>query len=449
MRTKTIRISVVTVPALLCLLVFSSIGSSGPRGLADQHGSVWVVNRARGEVAVYDAASGRNVAVVGVGSTPNSVVVLPGGQKAYVTNEGSNTLGVISTMTYSVTKTVPLGIRPHHIRLAPDTKRIYVSEYGTNKVAVVDTATDTLVAEWTTNPSAAARNHSTWITRDQKTLYTVNENANEITALDAQSGAQLWAVAVGNRPSEVIATRDGKRLYISVRGPENWVKSIDPATHAVAGTLKLAAESDTLMLSPDEKQLYVAMRGQPAQLSIVDVPALTLRATVDIAEAGTTAGHNWISANGRYSFVTYEGGVAPGIAVVDNTSATVVDRYAYPNGGTPHGIYYADPAATEGPRVAIAAGTLRVSRSRVVALRVTCSSESVGSCAGRATLLHAASAPFQLPPGASATKRITLRPARYAQVRRAGRLRAVAAVVAVDQLGNRRTTTQQVTLRAS
>jgi YVTN family beta-propeller protein len=448
MQNAATRSLLIAVPVLLCLLAFAGAGAGGSRALTDQSGTLWVVNRARGEVAVYDAASGRNVAVVGVGSTPNSVVAVPSRQKAYVTNEGSNNLGVVSTMTYAVVKTIPLGLRPHHIRLSPDQTRIYVSEYGTNKVAVLDTSSDALLAEHATHASTAARNHSTWITRDQRTLYTVNEIANEITALDPATGAQQWAVAVGNRPSEVIATRDGKQVYVSVRGGENFVKAIDPATHAVTGSLKLAAESDTLMLTPDEKLLLVAMRGQPAQLYLVDVPALTLRGVVDVAEAGTTAGHNWISANGKYSFVTYEGGIAPGVAVVDNATARVVERWPYPNGGTPHGIFYSDPAATDGPVATLALRTPRVLRDRKVRVAVGCAPATVGFCRGRVTLLHAASGVLSLAPGATGGATVRLSPVRYRQLARAGRLQATVVFTGRDQLDNQRVTTRRVTLRA-
>jgi hypothetical protein len=53
---------------------------------------------------------------------------------------------------------------------------------------------------------------------------------------------------------------------------------------------------------------------------------------------GAIAGHNWFSANGRYSFVAVEGPTS-GVVVVDNRNGSVVALHPYPGGGRPHGIY--------------------------------------------------------------------------------------------------------------
>jgi Lactonase, 7-bladed beta-propeller len=177
---------------------------------------------------------------------------------------------------------------------------------------VINTTTDALIAEYDTHPSAAARNHSSWITRDRKTLYLVNEGVNEVTAINASTGKMIFSLAVGNRPSEVLVAPGGRTAYVSVRGSENKIKAIDLKKHAVVGEVSLGQQPDTLQLTPNGKLLLVGMRGLPAELDVVAVPSLTVVAAVTVAEAGTLAGHNWISANGRYSFISYEGGSRAG-----------------------------------------------------------------------------------------------------------------------------------------
>ena len=60
-----------------------------------------------------------------------------------------------------------------------------------------------------------------------------------------------------------------------------------------------------------------------------------------IGGAGTTAGHQWASANGRYTFAAFEGPGA-GVAVIDHEAGgDVVETLRYD--GRPHGIDFARP----------------------------------------------------------------------------------------------------------
>jgi hypothetical protein len=100
---------------------------------------------------------------------------------------------------------------------------------------------------------------------------------------------------------------------------------------------------------------------------------------VTVAGEGTTAAHQFLSANGRFTFVAFEGPGA-GVAVVDNATRSVVatypfptcrpsDNYCDPMGGRPHGIYYADPYATSGPQIAVRGRSAVVDAERLVAPR--------------------------------------------------------------------------------
>lgn len=418
-------------------------------GVPGRRGTLWVANRVTNSVAVFDVVRGKAIAIVPVGRQPNSVVVVPQAQKAYVTDEGSNQVSVISLMTREVASRIAVESRPHHIRASKDGRRVYVSEFGTNKIAVIDTTADRVVAEYTTHPSDAARNHSSWITDDGRTLLLVNEGANAITALNAATGALGFTLPVGNRPSEVIASRNGKRAWVSIRGGENKLKAIDVARGRVTGEVTLPNQPDTLQLTPNERFLMVALRGSPAQLSVVDVRNLTVVTTIDLAGAGTVAGHNWLSADGRYSFVTYEDVFSPGIAVVDHRTQRVVDRWSYPGEGSPHGVFYNDPAATDGPVMTLSREPVPVRRSGIARLTLSCAAQSVGFCTGTLRLALGAESRFSLRPAQTRSVSVRLsKPARN-RLHRARRLRVRTVATAQDQLGNVRRTEQMITFVAA
>jgi YVTN family beta-propeller protein len=308
----------------------------GPRG------TVWVVNRSTNDVTAFNVGTGEVIATIPVGKMPNSVIGPQGRDKVYVSDEGSNTVSVISKKSLRVVATIPTGPMPHHITASPNGKLVYVAEYGANKVGVIDTDLDQLVAEFTTG-APETRTHAMSVTQDGKTLFTANQVVNEIAALDALTGAIKWSLPVGGMPSEVLATTDGKIAYVSLRN-DTKVQVVDLDRRAIVAEVVVGQQPDTLLLTPDGRTLVVTLRGNPAQIAIVDTANNLAVRQVNIG--GTLAGHHWLSADGRYSFVAVEGPAS--VAVVDNQAASVVATYAYPGGGRPHGIFYEPGSLTRG-----------------------------------------------------------------------------------------------------
>ncbi len=236
--------------------------------------------------------------------------------------------------------TIPIptaGGRPHHITSSPNGKFVYVAEFGSNRVAVIDTDTDVVVAEFVTSNNPLAMTHALWVANDGKTLYVVNSGTDEIVALDALSGEVLWRLPVGDNPSEILVTANERTAFVSIRG-EDQIQVIDLTTRSVVASVVVGDQPDPLQLTNNGKTLVVAVRGSPAEVDLVDTSTLVV---TRIFITGTTTGHQWLSANGRYTFVAVEGpvGVA-GVAVIDNRTAAEVASYPYPGGGRPHGLFY-------------------------------------------------------------------------------------------------------------
>jgi len=81
--------------------------------------------------------------VINVGSGPDGVVVLPDNTEAYVANNNTNNVSVISTVDNSVLATVPVGGVAADVVATPDSKTVWVSNYGDGTVQAIDTATRT------------------------------------------------------------------------------------------------------------------------------------------------------------------------------------------------------------------------------------------------------------------------------------------------------------------
>lgn len=353
---RTFRLTpvVLAVPMVLGVGVVD-VAAGTPAHVPGASGTLWVTNRTpvggpvdptAGSVTVFDAGTLAVIDTITVGSKPTAVLRAKGTDKVYVSNGSpSNTVSVISRDTLSVIDTIDTGDRsdPHHMAQSRDGRAVYVALFGTNKVGVIDTSTD---AFRTLDASAelGAKTHAVWAGNDG-TLYATNSLGSAATsppgtvsAIDVSTSSLLWEVAVGPNPSEVLVTDDGTTAFVTVRA-EDAVRVLDltadPPT--VSRPVPIGKQPDTLQLTNDHKTLVVALRGAPA-VTLMDTVTLETRA---VTVEGTTTGHQWLSANGRYTFLAVVGSSGQsGVAVIDNRMAEVVSGYEFPGVADPHGVYF-------------------------------------------------------------------------------------------------------------
>jgi len=179
---------------------------------------------------------------------------------------------------------------------------------------------------------------------DGRLVFVPHENGNLITELSARSGRILRSLAPGDtaagQPSEVLPTRDGETLYVSMRN-EGKIKSIDGDRFVVTGHVAVGTQPESLILTPDEGTLIVSLRGTPAQLALVDTDTFTFQGTIVTGGPGTFGDLAVPSPDGQFVYSTFDAGIAGqgGVAKVDLQRRTVT-TWMYPGVGRPHGIYY-------------------------------------------------------------------------------------------------------------
>jgi YVTN family beta-propeller protein len=433
--------------ALCCGAVGSQLAEGGvahSSGLRAK-GTAWATSRGPDTVTAFDGATGRVLATILVGKAPMGLAVPPGTNKLYVGNEGSNSVSVISLTRREVIATINVGSRPHHMYASPDGSRVYVAEFGTNKIGVIDTMTDSLIAEWATGPSTE-RTHAPAPAQDGKTLYAVNSGGNKLVALDAHTGAIQWSMPTGDNPSEFHVSHDGRTGYLSVRNLDE-IDVIDLVARLVVRRIPVGDQPDTVQIAPDESFLVVALRATPAEVDVIDLHNFSVSKVVFIGVRLT--GHNWLSANGRYTFVSLDD--PGGVGVIDHRTNSIVATWTYPGGGSVHGMFYDDPRATAGPGMSIPTRGAPVGRNAVARVRVACAEETAGSCRG--TLLLAkgrqplGSARFVLRVGTSAGVAVKMTGRALKALTRNGTLAARATAKASDIFGHMNKVSRAIVLR--
>ena len=315
-------------------------------GEQSRKGTVWVVNRDRGELAIFDAETGTVVALpLFVVAGAHDICISERTRKAYITAETDNAVTVVDTRTLA-TKSIPVGPLPHHVEPSHDGRTIYVSlashtsTVGAPQYAAIDTDDDS-VSYTTTSNNPAARSHGIRPSVDGEKLYVAHDLGSEVSVLDVDSGnIESFKISIP-RAEEVIPTRFGNLLWVSSRG-DGTVKRIDLDSNEITGSVAVGDQPESVMLTPPERTLVASLRGTPATVAFVDTVDLDLLGRVPIGGAGTFGDLAVISDDGRFVYATFDAGLngTGGVAVIDVRRRKVVDTWDYPGTGRPHGIWY-------------------------------------------------------------------------------------------------------------
>lgn len=102
-----------------------------------------------------------------------------------------------------------------------------------------------------------------------ETIFVSDEASTCVHAIDGATLKSIECIDVGQRPRGVVASRDGKRLYVAV-SDANRIAVVDTATRKVVRTVASGPDPETFALSPDEKTLFVANEDDN-MLSIISV----------------------------------------------------------------------------------------------------------------------------------------------------------------------------------
>lgn len=320
-------------------------------GVADRdradgrHGSVWVVNRDLGELAVFDASTGKLIQTLPVGAGAHDICISERAGKAYISAEAINTVTIVDTRTLAA-EAVAVGPLPHHVEPSRDGRTVYVTlashtpTVGAPQLAAIDVRTNA-VTYVATSDNPAARSHGPRESFDGRHIYVAHDLGNEVTAIDTRSGVIDLSVAGIPRAEEVTPTRSGDLLWVSSRG-DGTVKRIDVAAGQVTHSVPVGVQPESVMLTPSERTLVASLRGSPASLAFVDTDALRAFDPVQIAGAGTFGDLAVMTRDGQFVYATFDAGQTGtgGVAVVDVRRRKVVNSWLYPGQGRPHGIWF-------------------------------------------------------------------------------------------------------------
>jgi YVTN family beta-propeller protein len=273
-----------------------AVGEPSADGHGHAHGGkAHGANEAKGRLLILDTArlGAKPVTEINVGAHPAHVIADQGGERAFVTNAGDNTVGVVDLAAGKLIATIGTGRYPHGLRMSPNGREVYVANVQDGTVSVID----------------------------------------------ADCLTELARIPVGVTPVQVGFTPDGSRAYVSLRD-ENRVGVIDTATRSLIGTIEVGPNPIQVYATPDGRFVYVANQGTDAEpADTVSVIEVSSGKVVDTIRTGMGAHGVVVSNDGAWVFIT---NIVDGtVSAIDVATGKVVADFSV--GGGPNGITYRPP----------------------------------------------------------------------------------------------------------
>ena len=245
-------------------------------------------------VTVTVASASNSVPSITVGPYPRSVAVSGIGSRAYVVNQGDNTISVIDTATNMVIGTsAPLASQLGNLAVGPNGTRLYVTT-GSNTVMVVDSSTLTAVgapipvgyfpADVAVSPDGSrvyVANAGDWMDGYVGTVSVIDTATNSVVAEPVVGSGTVFTV-----PQALVVSPNGSLVYVANAG-EGSVSVIDTTTNTVVGepiAIEWGAPLYDLAISPNGTRLYVALSNLEGTgtVAVLDTATNVVVATIPI-----------------------------------------------------------------------------------------------------------------------------------------------------------------------
>jgi YVTN family beta-propeller protein len=210
---------------------------------------------------------------VRVGSDPTDIAFNASATTAYVTNQFSSNVGVVSAVTGTTIDSISVPGNPFRVLVAPNMQHIFVSS-NNDSVYAIAVGTKTIAHRW----GFIAPVNGMALSANGAVLY-VSSIGGKLYKLNADGSGAVDSVTVGGVPQDVALAPNGSELYLANEAGSLEVR--DPATLALVDSVPGASGAFGLKPTPDGVQLYVTYSGA-GLIRIIDVDTRSLGPTLAV-----------------------------------------------------------------------------------------------------------------------------------------------------------------------
>ncbi len=260
---------------------------------------------------------------ISVGGSPIDVAVLPNGL-ALVTRSTVDSVQEVNLTDSTLRAAVPVEVLPTFVIFGPTGATAYVSNQGSNTIGLIDVATAVQADSIRVNGNPVPMQ----VTADEKTLF-VTTNVNRLYRINLATMTATDSLDLPATSHHLLLRPDGVRLYVATRDGGS-VLEVDPSTLTVLRTFVLGGRTQAMAFSPDRTVLYVANEVKPLVQSI----NLTLGSVGDSAILAGGSNGIALDASGARVFASLI--FAGAVAVIERATMTVDTTIA--TGGMPRAV---------------------------------------------------------------------------------------------------------------
>lgn len=273
----------------------------------------YVANTGNSSVSEVNANTGNLIRTFPVGASPRALVVSADGREVFVVNYLGNSVTEIR-LSDGATNTLLVDPRPTSIAISPDNTKAYVTNNGSETVSVIN-ITSNPQTSWSSvastvsvdgEPTAIA------ISPDGDTGYVTLDQSDELVSIDLTDPTFpiLKRITVGSNPTAVVVSSDAQGAFVA-NDLDNTVSAVwlnesitnpsDPDFDMrIDGIVSVGSSPNSLAFSPINSHLYVA-NYLDGDVSVINTSTLDVE---EIIDAGTRSGGVAASPDGSKIFVT-------------------------------------------------------------------------------------------------------------------------------------------------
>jgi YVTN family beta-propeller protein len=269
-----------------------------------QEADLAVVQKIAGSVGFY-TWDGKRVGEVKVGTHPHEAVLSADKRLLYVTDngilwmtykgEGGNTISIVDVKARQKVGVIDLGAnrRPHGIDLDPKTGRLVATTENPSGLVLVDPVARTVLRKYDVKGEAP---HMVRLGPDSRIAYVSNTNTGTLAAVNLETG-EATTIPTGARPQGTVFSRDQKSMYVT-NSEANTISIVDVGKFQVTGSIQTGKWPCRLALTPDGKSLVYALQNSEA----VGFADLAAQKEVKQVPLGGKLVSLTLSNDGRYAY---------------------------------------------------------------------------------------------------------------------------------------------------
>src|SRR6266436_3028360 len=218
----------------------------------------------------------------------------------------------------------------HGMGFSPDHRTLAVVAIGSNSVTIIETATNAVKHVTYVGRSP----HEPFFTRDGKEVWVTVRGENYVSVLDGKTYEEKTRITVPNGPGMQIFSPDGAYGYVcSSFTPETVVISV--ATHEIVGRVpQVSPFCPNIAATPDGKQVWFTLKDVGKVIAFDAHPPFSVLSTPDTGPITNHVNFAY-NAKGAFAYVSVGGLNEVQVFRIDDFSKVAT----IPVGKLPHGVW--------------------------------------------------------------------------------------------------------------